>query len=60
MKQTYITVMDYNTNEVSTYIIDGEVTDGEKWITDNTDHQLDEIHWMISDCMPEIRVVGVD
>lgn len=30
MKQTYITVMDYNTNEVSTYIIDGEVTDGEK------------------------------
>lgn len=60
MKQTYITVMDYNTNEVSTYIIDGGVTDGEKWITDNTDHQPDEIHWMISDFMPEIRVIPVD
>lgn len=60
MKQTYITVMDYNTNEVSIYIINGEVTDSEEWIANNTDHQLDEIYWMMSDCMPGIRVVPVD
>lgn len=60
MKQTYITVMDYNTNEVATYVINREVNDAEKWITENTDHQLDEIDWMINDCMPEHRFVDID
>ena len=59
MKQMYITVMDYNTNEVSIYIT-SPVDDVEEWITQNTDHQLDEIHWMANDCMPEMRIVPVD
>lgn len=55
----YITVMDYNINEVVTYILDNKVDDVEEWISENTDHQLDEIHWMVNDCMPEHRFHAV-
>ena len=55
MKDTYLTVMDYNSNEVITYIITYEVEDYEAWLSVHTSHQLDEIHWMVNDCMPEIK-----
>ena len=55
MKDTYLTVMDYNSNEVITYIITYEVEDYEAWLLAHTNHQPDEVYYIISECMPDIK-----
>lgn len=49
----YITVMDYNNGTITIYTV-ARGTDAEAWITENTDHQLDEIHWMTTDRYPTV------
>lgn len=49
----YITVMDYNTGTIEIYQV-ARGTDAEAWIVDNTNHQLDEIHWMTTDRYPTV------
>lgn len=49
----YITVMDYNSGTITIYKV-ARGTDAEAWIVDNTDHQLDEIHWMTTDRYPTV------
>lgn len=49
----WITVMDYNTGTISIYEVPPDA-DEESWIVDNTDYQLDEIHWMTTDRYPTV------
>jgi hypothetical protein len=49
----YITVMDYNSGTITIYKV-ARGTNAEAWITENTSHQLDEIHWMTTDRYPTV------
>ena len=49
----YITVMDYNNGTITIYHV-ARGTDAEAWITENTNHQIDEIHWMTTDRYPTV------